>query len=149
MEGSVHSISRGVAIGVFIGISPTLPLHTVAILILSPLFKANLIAAIIAATVVSNPLTFFFQYYFSWMIGSWLFPCDVSWQTIESMLAMFREAGFMESMRAFSHLGCQTLTTLILGGVVLATPFTIVAYFLSLRLVRAFRETRRKKHILL
>lgn len=148
LKGDPESIARGVGLGVFIGITPTLPLHTVAIVVLAPLLRGNIIAAILAATLVSNPFTFFPQYYLSWHVGNWLIPGNMSWKSIQSLLNLFSEASFRESVVAFFHLGRQTIITLLTGGVLLAIIPTIAAYFLSRAIIIKFRKRRIEKHIL-
>ena len=73
LRGDPHSLALGTAIGIFIGISPTIPLHTVAIIGAALLLRASTIAALISASVVSNPLTMVPQYYLCWLIktGRW------------------------------------------------------------------------------
>ena len=41
-------------------------------LTLALFLRGSKVAALIASVMVSNPLTFFPQYYFSWQIGNWL-----------------------------------------------------------------------------
>ena len=54
LQGSIHSLSLGAAIGAAIGITPTIPLHSVLILAATLACRSNPIAGILAATVVSN-----------------------------------------------------------------------------------------------
>ncbi|MBW2328784.1 MAG: DUF2062 domain-containing protein, partial [Deltaproteobacteria bacterium] len=69
LQGSPHSLAMGAAVGAAIAVTPTLPLHTVTIIPITLLLRVNTIAALIAGTIVSNPLTFAAQYYVSWKIG--------------------------------------------------------------------------------
>ncbi len=149
LKGDPRAIARGVALGTFIGITPTLPLHTVLILISAPLLRANLVAALLAATVVSNPLTFGPQYYASWLIGGWLAPCHVSWDAIQTTLGQITSGSlsFQESLAAVWRLGSATLLTLVTGGIVLAAPIAAAAYFWAYRLVRRFQQRRAKRHL--
>jgi len=48
LRGDPASLARGVALGVFTGITPTIPLHTISIIVLSFPFRANKISAIFA-----------------------------------------------------------------------------------------------------
>ena len=45
LQGDPRKVALGAAIGIFIGITPTLPFHTFLILGLAPLFRASVIAA--------------------------------------------------------------------------------------------------------
>ena len=74
LKGDPSVLARGVAVGTFIGITPTIPFHTVMALGLSFILRGSKVAALLATFLVSNPLTFFPQYYLSWQIGNWLLP---------------------------------------------------------------------------
>lgn len=149
LKGDPHSIARGVGIGIFIGITPTIPFHTVALLIMAPLCRANFIAAFTASASMCNPLTYFPQYYLSWLIGNFLTPRDLSWERISAVMEIvLSDAGYGEILHSLSTLGMDTVIILLLGGVVLATPPAILAYFASLRFFIALRDKKRAKHIL-
>ncbi|HDK43148.1 MAG TPA: DUF2062 domain-containing protein, partial [Desulfobacteraceae bacterium] len=76
----------GTAIGIFVGITPTMPLHTVTIIGLTLLLRASTIAALIAATAISNPLTFVPQYYLAWKVGNTLLPGRLSWERLQGLM---------------------------------------------------------------
>lgn len=149
LKGDPKQIARGVAIGTFIGVTPTMPFHTIALLIIAPLLRSNIIAAFLAAVIFCNPLTYLPQYYFSWLIGNWLTPNDLSWDRISSVMdIVFSSPGIIVKLTALSQLGQETIIILLLGGFILATPFTLVTYIISLRFFRSLQEKRRKKHVL-
>jgi uncharacterized protein len=146
LQGDPEEVARGVAIGIFIGITPTIPLHTVLILFIALLLRAGKIAGLLASCVVSNPLTFFFQYYLSWRIGTWLLPYDLSWERIQSVMSVISgHSSFKASLEAFSRLGGEAILVMLSGGIILALPFTIVSYFLSLSFFKKLRRRKKKK----
>ena len=63
LRGKPSVLARGVAVGIFIGITPTIPFHTILALIFAYVLRGSKIAALLATFLVSNPLTFFLQYY--------------------------------------------------------------------------------------
>lgn len=144
LQGSPDVLARGVAVGTFIGITPTIPFHTILALTVSLPLRASKIAALLATIVVSNPLTFFFQYYFSWRIGSWLTGPGLTWEqirvTIENLTS---HAGFLESIHLLGQLGFKTITSLVIGGCLLALPFTVAGYFTAFW----FFDTVQKKRL--
>ncbi len=149
LKGDPFTLARGVAIGIFVGITPTLPLHTVMIILLAPLLGGNLIAALVSASIVSNPLTFAPQYYISWFIGDWLLPGRLTWDRLKSTLDLIlSDAGFRENLTIILHLGRDAVLVMLLGGVLLAVPFTLAGYLLSLKLFEKISAKRRQKHIL-
>lgn len=138
----------GTAIGIFIGVTPTMPLHTVAIIGLTLLFRASTIAALIAATAISNPLTFVPQYYLAWRVGDAMLPGRLSWEQLQGLLRVLSNTGFIDGLKAISHLSGDALLVMLTGGFILALPLAIASYFLSFRFFYKMREKRRKKHIL-
>lgn len=149
LQGDPETLARGVAIGVFVGITPTLPFHTVLILLFAYLLGGNSIAALISAAVVSNPVTMVPQYYLCWKIGNWFLPGRLSWQKIEEVMGVvLADAGFSKSLGALGALGYDAMSVLLLGGIILAVPATLVAFPFSRRLFATIRRKRRQKHIL-
>lgn len=143
LKGDPKSIARGVALGTFIGITPTLPLHTVATLIIAPLLRANLIGAFLSSFLVCNPLTYFPQYYFSWRIGSALTPYDLTWERIKAVMdIVLSGAGYQATFAALSSLGLDAIIVMCLGGAVLAAPFSILTYIISFRFFSNRQKTR-------
>ena len=146
LRGDSASLARGVALGVFIGITPTIPLHTISIILFSFPFRANKISALIASFIVCNPLTYFPEYYFSWLIGDRLFPGILTWEKIDSiMIAINSGANFKAMFAELSKLGVEAIAALIAGGCVLATPFAIASYFLSLNFFKIIEEKRARR----
>lgn len=149
LQGDPHSLALGVAVGLFVGITPTIPLHTALILILAWILRGNILAALIAATAISNPLTWLPQYYFCWRLGSWLLPGRLSWTRIQELLGLLTSGtGFKESLALLGQLGLEAVVVMLVGGVLLAIPFTCVGYLLSFKFFRALRKKRQEKHIL-
>ncbi len=150
LKGDPKSLARGIAIGIFIGITPTIPLHTILILAFCLLFKASKVAGILASIIVSNPLTFFIQYYLSWLIGTALFPGLLSWQRVQEVMAVLSSGdsgftAFKSSLSAISSLGFDAITVLVAGGILLALPITVLSYYYSLKLFTKLQNKRSKK----
>ena len=149
LQGDPHSLALGVAIGLFVGITPTIPLHTALIVILAWSLRGNILAALITATAVSNPLTWLPQYYFCWRLGNWLLPGHLSWDRTQDLLRLFAsEAGFKQSLATLWQLGLDAVMVMLVGGFLLAIPFTCAGYILALKFFRTLRKKRMEKHIL-
>lgn len=149
LQGDPGSLARGVALGLFIGVTPTLPLHTILIVLLAGLLRSNLIAALLAATVVSNPLTFVPQYYLSWKVGNSITAGDLCWERVSGLIHMItNNAGFTAILKTTIDLGFETVSILLLGGCILAAPLAFMGYVSSFRFFDAVRRKRREKHIL-
>ena len=145
LQGDPHVLARGVAIGIFVGITPTIPFHTILTIVLAFILRSSKIAALLFTVIVSNPLTIFFQYYFSWRLGTWLTFKDLSWKEIQAILDLISaHTGFREIVIALSGLGQDTLLVLLVGGTCLALPFALVGYLLAYYF---FSEMQKKKNI--
>ncbi len=146
LQGEPRYLAKGVAVGVFIGITPTIPLHTILILALAFALRTSKISALLASWVVSNPLTFFAQYYFSWWFGKLLFPGHLSWHRINGVLQKIEGgSGFMASLHHIAALGAKAIAAMLAGGCLLALPFTVAAYFISLSIFQKIEKRRQKR----
>ena len=146
LRGDSASLARGVALGVFVGITPTIPLHTISIILFSFPFRASKISALLASVLICNPLTYFPIYYFSWLIGDWFLPGILTWKKIDSIMVLIDAgASFTATITELGKLGADALTVLLVGGCVLATPFAIIGYFLSLNFFKVIEDKRAKR----
>lgn len=149
LKGEPSVLARGIAVGTFIGVTPTIPFHVILALAFSFIFRGSKVAAVLATFVVSNPITFLPQYYFSWQIGNRLLPGKHSWDDISELINLIvHGAGFKEVLTAFSHVSMNSLTVLIGGGIVLAIPFTIIFYIMSYQFFSALQKKRLEKKVL-
>lgn len=146
LKGDPHSLALGTAIGIFIGISPTMPFHTILILGLCVITRSSAIAAIISSWLICNPLTYIPIYYFSLVIGNLVTPYNLSWIRIRSFIeAITGDQSFSTSLKDFANLGFEAVVVMVLGGAVLALPFTFASYFFSLRFFKSLRTKRDKR----
>ncbi len=149
LKGDPQALAWGTAIGVIIGISPTLPFHTIALLIVTFLTRTSTVAALISSFAVCNPLTFAPIYYFSMVIGNKVTPYELTWEKVKYALdILLSNQGFAESLKVVGGLGYEAMIVMVVGGFVLALPFTIVSYYASLHFFIRLRRKRREKHIL-
>ncbi len=149
LQGNPQALASGTAIGIFLGLSPIIPFHTVSVLLVTFLTRTSTIAGLLATLVVCNPLTYIPQYYLSLVIGNFIMPYDINWERMKSVLELLlNKPGFAESMDALGDIGYEAIIVFLTGGAVLALPFTIVGYFLSLRIFISIRDKKKKKHIL-
>jgi uncharacterized protein len=146
LKGEPHALALGTAIGVFIGLTPTMPLHTVLILGATMSTRSSAIAGIISSWIVCNPLTYFPIYYFSMVVGNFVTPYELSWQRLQhSLNALTSHQGFINSFHELAGLGFETIMVMVIGGIVFALPFTIASYYASLHLFQQIRERKLKR----
>ena len=149
LKGDPKSLAAGTAIGVFIGLTPTMPLHTIAIIALTVVTRTSLIAAMTISWIVCNPLTYAPIYYFSLVIGNAVTPYTLNWEKIKAVLnLLLSHPGLGPSLQAVANLGLEAIVVMVVGGCILAIPFTLISYYLSLSLFVKIQKKRREKHIL-
>ncbi len=138
----------GAAVGAAIGITPTLPFHTVMILSATLIMRVNPIAAILAATIVSNPLTFIPHYYAAWWLGDLFLPDRLTWLQIKELLFQLKSVGLLESLQTIWEVGLNTSLVMMTGGLLLAIPTGIISYILAYKFFVTMHRKRREKHLL-
>ena len=114
-----------------------MPIRTIAIIGLSFPLRANPLAGLLAGSLVSNPLTYIPQYYFSISIGNFLTPYNISWDRFERLLnIILLNHNFDQSLTLLLNLGFESIIVLIIGGMVLACPFSILSYYIFLKFLK-------------
>lgn len=124
LRGDPRKIAGGMALGVYIGVTPTIPFHMISALILAHLFRLSRVAAVMGCW-ISNPLTIPPFYYFSFKIGEWLLYPNHALSFPQSV-----------DVRELLRLGWEINLALQTGGLILALPWGVAAYFLTLWGVR-------------
>ena len=148
LRGNPKSLALGTAVGVFIGISPTVPFHTVSIIGITLMMRVSTLAGLVAGTVVSNPLTMVPQYYLCWKIGNMLLPGRLDWERIQEVLGILADGRFLDSIQAITHLSSDAILVMLTGGIVLGLPLAVASYLFSFYFFRRIQLKRRKKHLL-
>ncbi|PID71656.1 MAG: hypothetical protein CSA31_02930 [Desulfobulbus propionicus] len=148
LQGSPRSLALGVAIGAAIGITPTIPFHTVLILATTLLFRANPISAFITGIFVSNPFTFIPQYYAAWVLGDLLFPDRLTWIQMKELFLHLKAEGWVESLYTIYEVGINATLVMMTGGLLLAIPCGLLFYFIGLRFFTVIQQKSRDKHFL-
>jgi uncharacterized protein (DUF2062 family) len=148
LKGDPVYLARGFAFGVFMGILPLVPIQTILIIPLSITLRVSTIAAVIAGTLISNPLTFMPQYYITWKLGNAVLPGRISWENLEAVLRAIEREGLVDGIATFSHLGIKTITVLLTGGALIGLPAGIISYFFVLKFFRTLRTRRLRRHSL-
>lgn len=149
LKGDPRSLAAGTAIGVFIGLTPTMPMHTVSILALTILTRTSFIAGMTASWLVCNPLTYVPIYYLSYEIGNVVTPFHLNWEKVRDVLnLLLSHPGLEPSIKAVANLGFEAITVMVVGGCILALPFAVASYYFSFSLFVKIRKRRQEKHIL-
>ena len=129
LHGDPHYVAMGMAIGVFISITPTIPFHTVIAVALAFIFRGSKAAAALGVW-FCNPLTAPLFYWGSYKAG---------------MLFMGNQGPFnvkFESILELIKLGADVTMAMIMGGVRLGILPGIAAYFLTRKIFLTIRSRK-------
>lgn len=118
LQGDPHYIAVGMAIGVFVAITPTIPFHTVIALALAFILRGSKAAAAIAVW-VSNPVTIPIFYVGSYKVGNFILGNSIPFDPK------------YESLSELAKLGLDATIAIVVGGVLLAIVPGIAAYFIT------------------
>jgi hypothetical protein len=133
LQEDPRKIAGGMALGVFIGITPTIPFHMVTALTLAALLRVSPVTAFIGIQ-IGNPLTIVPLYVAAYKVGQFLL--------YRGKPLMFPETF---SFEAWLNVLWQGGVALQVGGVILAIPPAIVAYFVTLWIVQRYRRRKAAK----
>lgn len=132
LQGEPRYVAMGMAIGVFVAVTPTIPFHTIIALGMAFILKGSKPAAVIGVW-FSNPLTIPPLYYGSFKLGSLLLreplPDDINFESIPELL----------------DLGLDVTLAMLIGGVLLGIIPAVIAYFVTFKVVVKLRERARRK----
>ncbi len=135
LDGNPHYIAMGMAIGVFVSITPTIPFHTVLAIALAFIFKGSKAAAAIGVW-FSNPVTIPFFYYGSYKTGVFILgkstvPFDTKYESIKELLAM----------------GIEVTVAMLAGGLIIGVIPGLAAYFITLKAIKALKSHKKPARI--
>ena len=131
LKGGPTHIAVGLAIGVFVGTTPTIPLHTAVIVLIGLVFRQNITAAYLGSWLISNPLTIPFLYLSQYELGRVLLGIERH----RFVLADY-------SMGTIAALGWKILLPLLVGGILMAPVFAVPTYFVVRRMIVSIRKRR-------
>ena len=133
LQDDPRKIAGGMALGVFIAFTPTIPFHMVGALALAAVLRVSPVSAFLGIQ-ICNPLTIPAIYLAAYKVGQFLL--------YRGKPLVFPETF---SFEAWIDVLWQGGVALQVGGVVLAIPPAIVAYFLTLWIVQRYRRRKAAK----
>jgi uncharacterized protein (DUF2062 family) len=157
-DDSPHRIALGAAFGLFIAWSPLLGLHTWLVLLLSIIFRANKLVALIFIW-VSNPFTFIPIYYPSYLLGKNLLKyfnyqsrhelSDVQLsQTLNNFSSSFNFTSIfsIEFWRMLFGFLWHRGTELMVGSLVIGLVVAIIGYYAIYYFIVWYRKVHPHKN---
>ena len=136
IRGAPREVALGFALGIFVGMTPTVGVQTPIAIFLAALFKWSKLASAIGVW-ISNPLTVPFIYGVTYITGAKLLNLEPvvnmslspTWSTLKAML--------QKAPQAF---GAMTV-----GGILLGIPLAIFSYYLSYAAVDKYQKDVKEK----
>jgi len=147
LRGNPHELALGMSFGIFAGLMPILPFQTALALVLALAFKGSKITAALG-TWVSNPLNWYFLYYYSHKIGAFILGVQGQQGVLFSSImtsVRLREDG-MAIAEKIMEAGGLMAASFLTGGLVMAIAGAIPSYFVFLMVftrIRAWRDARK------
>jgi uncharacterized protein (DUF2062 family) len=150
-KSSASSIAGGMALGIFVGLTPTFGFQMIPAAFLAALFRVNILAAVLAVW-ITNPFTAAFIYYSEYWIGKLILPFDPGSDAADgiallatrigeiSMVDLWRTVG--AAISQFLSLGGGVISRLLLGSALCATAGAAVTYPVTLWAVKYGRHRR-------
>ena len=136
LDDTTHSVALGTAIGMFIGMTPTVGIQMMLVITFSVLtrwlFNFNRVAALITVY-ISNPLTLAPIYYFNYKVGTIFVEGHL---TKEDFVRILEYDGFRQWWQTIVHLFVEVGAPLIVGSLIVATACGLLTYPAMRRLLR-------------
>jgi uncharacterized protein len=147
-EDSPEKIAHGLAIGVFVGFMPIIPLQSVTTLLLCAIFKTNKLAGVIGSTALTNPITALPVFYAQHFLGRIFILKEFSY---DKFVDLFKHI----SVHNLNEIGSDIVTLfnmVTIGGMIVGVFFYPFVYYITKRSIIRRRERIRlgkKKRLIL
>ena len=145
IEDTAERTAVAYSLGIFLGFSPFLGLHTLSGLAIAFLFNLNRVAILLG--VWSNTPWFIVPYYtIATWVGMRVTGFRIDKVTLRKIFQLEMNRGFMSSDfwdRVASQWGL--LVSFMIGSLILAACLTLIAYPLSLKWIKFYRSRKEAK----
>ena len=131
LRGSPRQASLGMALGVFVGMSPFIGFHTALAVLLASLFKWSKIGAAVGV-LITNPITAPVIYPLTYRLGAMLtgFSEPIQWSRLLEPVA------FIELLKNSPMI----IIDMLVGGIIVGIPLAIIAYSITYAIVSKARR---------
>jgi uncharacterized protein (DUF2062 family) len=146
LRGHPHEVALGMALGIFIGMTPIIPFHMVTAVALALFFKANKITAA-GGTWICNPVTVYPIYKYCYKIGTFILGFDHHMKLLLPVAKAIDRGEFFEAFTTILSGGGMAVAAFFLGGVMLGVIFAVPSYFLFYYFIKGFVSWRGPKRL--
>lgn len=136
IKGTPHQIAIGLALGLFIGFTPTMGFQIILAVFIAALLKWNKISAAIGVQ-ITNPITAPAIYGFTYFIGAKL----MGLQKVFVWKEAFDSSKIIEMLEKMP----QIFTALTIGGILIGIPVAAAGYYICFALVENYQNSLKNK----
>jgi len=137
LNATPEEVSRGLALGVFIGMTPTYPFQMLLAVLLAVALKENKVSAMLGTWITPPPPLSIPIYYFNFKVGRFFIPGPENFPKFSSDFSL------SDQMKDIANLGFEYLATLLLGCFIVGLFSAILTYWISKPLYIYIRDKRR------
>ena len=142
-----HELALGMALGIFAGMLPITPLHTVVAVALALAFRASKITAAVG-TWICNPITIYPVYKYAYDLGSLILGFDRNAKTLSPVIETIRNEEFLHMITAILSTGGKVAAAFLMGGLTLGIISGVPSYFIFLYLFKVFIAWRKSRKLI-
>lgn len=148
LDDTPREIARGIALGVFIAMTPTVGIQMIAIATVCTIAGGNRLAGVAMAW-ISNPLTIVPIYWLDYFIGSMILRTRMVTIGEIAQVLDLKSTGifsmFFEFLGKLGNMAVDLAGPMFLGGAILGIICAIPAYHVSVPLFTKWKEAFRKE----
>jgi len=143
-----HELALGMAFGVFAGMMPIIPFQTAFAVTAAIFFRASKITAALG-TWVSNPLNWYFLYFYSYKLGTLVLGLPERKKIFSAIMTAIQSGEDLSVIVAkIAGAGGTIIAAFLTGGFIMGVVCAPVSYFIFqhfFKYVKAWRRSRKEK----
>ncbi len=136
IRGTPREIALGVALGLLVGMTPTMGIQTPIAIFIAALFKWNKISSA-AGVWISNPFTAPILYPINYFVGAKILGLEAA-----QNLSMDSDVTIITK---FIHKAPGALGAMTLGGIILGIPLAVIGYHVTYSAVKKYQKDIKEK----
>ena len=136
IKGQPREIALGFALGIFIGMTPTMGIQMPIAVLFAALFKWSKISAAVGV-LITNPLTSPFIYGITYIVGAKLLGLKVTMTMPEDFTGSIVREMLKNAPAIFG--------ALTIGGILIGLPLAVLSYYLSFAAINKYQQSVKEK----
>lgn len=142
-RGDPQGLALGMAFGVFTGMMPIMPFQMALAVALALLFKGSKVTAALG-TWISNPVNWYFLYYFSYKLGAFVLGVEGQNRMFPVIMGAVRSGeDAMVVAEKILAAGGMAAASFLIGGILMGMVASIPTYFIFLFIFSRIQQWRR------